>query len=296
MYIEQLKNSKISLLKYLPFALTFFLFMGWNFAASIVSDTNTQEMLDVMVAQFGKNITLILVTAPLAFLLILLLLWVKIFHRQSIRSLTTARPKIDRKRIAFSFGIWSLFLIGSTAVSYFLNPTDYVFNFKPLPFLFLVVATLIFVPLQTSFEEYFFRGYLMQGLGLATKTRWVPLVFTSIMFGLVHIANPEVLQLGPSIMIFYIGTGFLLGIITLMDDGLELALGFHAANNMMLALLVTSSSSALQSEAILMEVGDASNSLTEIILQVFVIFPILLFIFAKKYGWNDWKRKLTQLK
>ena len=33
-------------------------------------------------------------------------------------------------------------------------------------------------------------------------------------------------------MIYYIGTGFLFGIMTLMDEGTELALGFHAANNL----------------------------------------------------------------
>lgn len=294
MYIEQLKNNKDSLLKYLPFSLAFFIFMAFNLIASSLAETNTQEALDLMVEQMGKNMTLVMVTAPLAFLLLLLLLWVRFFHGQSIRSLTTARPKTDWKRILFSFALWSLFLIISTGISYYINPSDYEINFKPVPFIFLIIISIIFVPLQTSFEEYFFRGYLMQGLGLATKTRWFPLVFTSVMFGLIHVSNPEVLQLGPSIMIFYIGTGFFLGIITLMDDGMELALGFHAANNVMLSLLVTSKTSALQSEALLIDISDSSNSLTEIILQVFLIFPILLFILAKKYGWNDWKRKLTQ--
>ena len=54
-----------------------------------------------------------------------------------------------------------------------------------------------------------------------------------------HIANPEVGKLGMIIMVYYIGTGFFLGIMTLMDEGLELALGFHAANNLIGALLVT---------------------------------------------------------
>jgi hypothetical protein len=31
--------------------------------------------------------------------------------------------------------------------------------------------------------------------------------------------------------VYYIGTGLFLGI-TLMDEGMELALGFHAANNL----------------------------------------------------------------
>ena len=50
----------------------------------------------------------------------------------------------------------------------------------------------------------------MQGLGNIFKNRFFPLVFTSLAFGLLHIANPEVDKLGYFIMIFYIGTGFFL--------------------------------------------------------------------------------------
>ncbi|MDN3709905.1 hypothetical protein QW060_23630 [Myroides ceti] len=136
MYIEQLKNNKDSLLKYLPFSLAFFIFMAFNLIASSLAETNTQEALDLMVEQMGKNMTLVMVTAPLAFLLLLLLLWVRFFHGQSIRSLTTARPKTDWKRILFSFALWSLFLIISTGISYYINPSDYEINFKTCTFYF----------------------------------------------------------------------------------------------------------------------------------------------------------------
>ena len=108
----------------------------------------------------------------------------------------------------------------------FLSPEDYEFNFKLVPFLTLAVLAILMIPIQTSMEEYFIRGYMMQGLGIMTKNRWFPLVFTSLLFGLMHILNPEVDKLGYGILVFYIGTGFFLGIITLMDEGLELALGF----------------------------------------------------------------------
>ena len=73
---------------------------------------------------------------------------------------------------------------------------------------------------------------------------------------------------------------------------MELALGFHAANNLVAAILVTSNNSALQTNAIFEQVS-TENSMTEIYIQVFVVFPILIFFFAKKYKWNDWKNKLT---
>ena len=74
-------------------------------------------------------------------------------------------------------------------------------------------------------------------------------MITSILFGVFHSANPEVSEMGYSLMVFYIGTGLLLGIMTLMDDGIELALGFHFGNNLLAATLVTSDWSALQTDA-----------------------------------------------
>jgi hypothetical protein len=109
-----------------------------------------------------------------------------------------------------------------------------------------------------------------------------------------HIANPEVDKLGNIIMIYYIGTGFFLGILTLMDEGMELALGFHAANNLFTALLVTADWTAFQTYSIYTSIADPSSmGASEIIVPVFVIFPILLLIFSKKYNWNNWFNKLA---
>jgi hypothetical protein len=77
-----------------------------------------------------------------------------------------------------------------------------------------------------------------------------------------------------------------------MDDGMELSLGFHAANNLVGALLVTSDWSVFQTNSVLRDVSTPSAGY-EVILPVFLIFPILLYIFSKKYNWTNWKEKLT---
>jgi len=173
-----------------------------------------------------------------------------------------------------------------------MSPEDYVFNFKLQPFLILCVIAILLVPLQTSFEEYLFRGYLMQGIGVVTKYKWIPLVITSVVFGLLHIANPEVDKLGPIIMVYYIGTGLFLGIMTLMDEGLELSLGFHAANNLFTALLVTADWTAFQTHSLYRDISEPELG-WDVFVPVLVIYPILLFVFSKKYGWTDWKDRLT---
>ena len=159
-------------------------------------------------------------------------------------------------------------------------------------FLKLAVVAILLIPLQTSFEEYLFRGHMMQGLGIIFKNQWVPLLVTSAIFGLMHLGNPEVGKLGPGIMVFYIGTGLFLGIITLMDEGMELALGFHAANNLVTALLVTADWTAFQTDSILKDVAEPGLS-WDAYIPIFVIFPLLLYFFGRKYGWTNWKERLT---
>ena len=133
---------------------------------------------------------------------------------------------------------------------------------------------------------------MMQGLGIIFKNRWVPLLVTSFIFGLMHLGNPEVEKLGPGIMVFYIGTGLFLGIITLMDEGMELALGFHAANNLVTALLVTADWTAFQTDSILKDVAEPGLS-WDAYIPIFVVFPLLLYFFGRKYGWTNWKERLT---
>jgi uncharacterized protein len=218
--------------------------------------------------------------------------WVKFVHQQSIRSLTTSRPKVDWNRILFSFSLWSIITIVTTLIAYYFQPEDFVINFQLQPFLIFLVLAVLLIPLQTSFEEYLFRGYIMQGLGVVTKSRLIPFITTSVLFGLMHIANPEVGKMGYIILVYYIGTGFFLGILTLMDEGLELALGFHAANNLIGALLITSDWSAFQTHSVFKDVSNPTAGF-DIILPIFIVFPILLFLFSKKYKWHSWKEKLT---
>ena len=110
---------------------------------------------------------------------------------------------------------------------------------------------------------------------------------------LAHSANPEVAELGMITMAFYIGTGLFLGICTLMDEGIELALGFHLGNNLLAALLVTADYSALKTDAVFKLAGESqTTSLFDIIGPLLIYYPILLIVFSKKYGWTKWQNRL----
>ena len=244
-----------------------------------------------MMGALESNYFLFLMLLTYATALVFLLFIVRKLHEQPITALTTSRKKIDWSRFWFAFGLVAIFILITTVGDYFTNPGDYVMNFQLKPFLILLVVAVIFIPLQTSFEEYFFRAYLMQGIGVLARNRWLPLIITSVIFGGLHFFNPEVTKLGNIIMIHYIGTGFLLGIITLMDEGIELALGFHAANNLLTALIVTADWTAFQTHSIFKDISDPSVG-WDVLIPVVIIYPIFLIIMARKYGWTNWKEKI----
>ncbi len=289
MYIEQLQKYKPKLVLYLPIPLGFLGLMIYNYMST--ANLDTAKLMQDYIKNFGENVTFMLLIVPFAIFLLGVLLYNRHVQNNSIRLLTTSRTKIDWRRVFFSFSVWGIFTIVSTLISFWLMPQDFVWNFKPIPFFVFLLLAVIFIPLQTSFEEYLFRAHLLQGLGLATQTRWVPLIVTSVLFGLMHVANPEVEKMGFIIMLYFIGTGLFLGILTLMDEGLELALGFHAANNLIGALLLTSDWSAFQTNSLFKDVSEPQVAL-QIVVPVVLIYPILLLIFSKKYKWKNWNQKL----
>lgn len=240
----------------------------------------------------NKNLFLFLMLFMFVAGLVFLLFSIKKIHKRAITSLVTSRKKIDWKRFLFGFLIWGILAVVLTFLGILMMPENYTFNFNAIPFFTLLVVSILFIPLQTSFEELLFRGYFMQGLGSIAKNRWIPLLLTSVCFGALHFTNPEVQKLGNITMVFYIGTGFFYGICTLMDEGLEIALGLHAANNFFAAFLVTTDWMVFQTDALFIDTSEPSVA-AEMFLQVLILYPLLLFVFAKKYKWKNWKEKLA---
>lgn len=290
-YIQQAYTGKIGFWKYTIVPLLFLGLVALNFLSVKLLNLDMDAIMKAEIAKKGSNRVLFDMLITFVIFLVILFIWVKKVHKQTITSLTTSRKKIDWKRVFFAFFLWGGAIVVLTFISYFLSPEDLQLNFKPIPFLKLAIIAIIMIPLQTSFEEYFFRGYLMQGLGAKFKSRGLPLIVTSLVFGLMHLGNPEVEKMGYIILVYYIGTGLFLGVITLMDEGLELALGFHAANNLISALLITADWTAFQTNSIFKQITDPTVNV-DVLTPVFIFFPILFFIFYKKYGWSNWKEKL----
>ena len=132
----------------------------------------------------------------------------------------------------------------------------------------------------------------MQGFGVLFKSRLGALLTTSLIFGCLHFYNPEVEKLGYGLMVYYVGTGLFLGILTLMDEGIELALGFHAANNLVTALLVTSTWTVFQTESIFIDVSEPSLG-GEVLISLFILYPFFIFLMSNRFNWSGWNTKIT---
>jgi len=293
-YIQQAYKGSLEIWMFL---LTTAIVGGVFLANFVIYLTYDQEDLDAaydLFANLPSSLTLAINLIPFAVLLGLLFLLVKFMHQRSILSLTTARPKVDFGRVFFAFMMIAVFTLGTFFIGYSMDSSEIVYQFDAKKFGILFFVSIVLFPFQIGLEEYLFRGYIMQHLGVLVKNKWFPLIFTSILFGIAHSANPEVGAIGFwKMMIFYIGTGLLLGIMTLMDDGLELALGFHLGNNLLASLLVTADWTALQTDAVFKSTAAPSMSLvSEILIPVLVVYPVMLMILSKRYGWKNWQERL----
>lgn len=298
MYIAEALPQKPKLWKYLVGFI--FVLICWKgigsvpLTAALIMEAGGLDNLPTSIAGMadllGANKFLALMLASFVVGLIGLFFFVKVVHKQSIRSLTTSRARIDWGRIFFSFFVTALFIGGLLYVGVYMEPDKYTWNFNQEAFILLAVISLLMLPLQTSFEEFWFRGYLMQGLGVATNSRFVPLIITSLLFGFMHILNPEIDKIGYAVLSVHCGLGLLMGMMTLLDEGLELAIGFHAANNIAISLMVTTEWSALQTDALY--VGTAEPVLSEMLIFLGGMFVVLLGIFQLRYKWTNWEQKL----
>ena len=166
------------------------------------------------------------------------------------------------------------------------DPSNFSLNNSTLSLIILVIISVTLIPFQAAWEEIIFRGYLMQGFAVLLRNRWLPLIITSVLFALMHWPNPEVKEYGfLTMMPYYAIFGLIFGIMTLLDDGIEAAMGAHAANNIFLCILVTNEFSALQTPALyeMHEMDPSVEFLSMLITGVLVILILKIVL-----GWRNY--------
>ncbi len=264
--------------------------LQWNFGIESFDGISQNEIVRIL----GNNRFLAWLVVPFLFVALFLVIHTKFVHKRTVLSIFSGREIFDWKRVLFSFSllfsVLSLFLF----IQY-LSSDSLIFQFDLQKFIPLFFIAIFLLPIQTSCEELLFRSYILQGIKMRTKKNSVAVLISGLMFGAIHIGNPEIAKIGYHIIVYYMLVGVFLALISLFDNGIELALGYHAANNVFAALMITNNWQAFQTDAVFMDISDPGMGLDTIIGILFIL-PLVFFIFYKKYKWHSlkemWQDKL----
>lgn len=271
---------------------SYFLFLDlqWNFGIESAEVQTEKAIAKIL----GNNRLLVWLIVPFSFVALFLFFHTKFVHKRPVLSIFTGRETFDWKRVFFSFFLLSILLALFLVIQY-ASTDSLIFQFNAQKFIPLFFIAIFLLPIQTSCEEIVFRSYILQGIKMRTRKNSIAVLISGLMFGAIHIGNPEVAKIGYHIIAYYMLVGVFLSLISMYDNGIELALGYHAANNIFAVLLITSDWQAFQTDAVFLDTANPGNGL-ESLIGILVILPLLFFIFYKKYKWHSlkemWQDKL----
>lgn len=275
----------ISMAGYFLFSVPILLIMMKGVAQLGITEPEemTRAMTNPNILGVDTNVFLILLMLGYVGGMIGLYLAVRFLHRKNFISIITAAKRIRWNRFFVAALAWFIFSCICIFIAWIIDPANLQFTFNLKPFLITLGIAVLFLPAQTWWEEFLLRGYLMQGIAQTTKTALIPIIATSLIFGLLHAGNPEVAAYGFWYsMPMYILPGLLFATIAILDGGLEIPMGFHFANNLFGTIAVTNDVSAIQASTIFRQV----NPDQLIDLLALVQYPLFLFLFWMIYKWD----------
>lgn len=206
---------------------------------------------------------------------------VRFIHQRPFLSLVTAGSGVNWRRIAQGFGLWLSVMAVMAIVGYLLEPSLYTFIFEPGGFLALLLLALVLVPIQTSTEELLFDGFVLQGFGLFLRNTFLLAAIMGLLFIPGHVGGTDLDSLGDFLTAcgysFVVGAFFAL--ITLKDNGLELVLGVHAANNLFVDLLFDYETNWIAKPSLFV-VSDPDPGFTVYNILGFLIMAMVLYLLA----------------
>jgi uncharacterized protein len=234
-------------------------------------------------AAFGPVGGFVAVTAIFPFFLAGILIAVTLVHQRHPRTLVTAREKISWRRVGHGFVAWFVpFWLIAGLGQYFFYPDTFSFNFDLTTFALFVPLALIFTAIQTTTEELFFRGYVVQGASRVWTNRVFLALVPAAIFALAHLFNPEASAGGWLTVFFnyFLVPGLVWTAVSLIDGTTELAIGAHFANNIGGSLLMGVAGNAVNAPT-LFTVSKFHATYTA--LSMLVVVPVFLAIAYKVF-------------
>jgi membrane protease YdiL (CAAX protease family) len=276
----------------------------WKYIVVILVTVIAIGLIDVKLAYFintiniydlgllDENFIFVVMLVPFVVGLIIAWLLIKGMHKRTFAMTVNGTERIRWNRVGSGFVFWFLLMLVFLSINCIVDPDNFVVQFDSSKFIPLLIIALLFIPFQTTFEEYIFRGYFAQGIAAWTKNRWLVILIPGLLFGLLHYANTEVIEYGfwaaiPPYIIF----GLFFGLIAVLDDGIELPVGMHAANNIFVCLFVTNDASTLQTPAIFRQL-EVSPHMDTVSLLILTALTVTYFYYRYKWNFNILNEKV----
>lgn len=168
----------------------------------------------------------------------------------SYRSLITRSPRPFTREVLLGGGVMGGLLLVTGIPDLLFNYEDYRWSFDSARFFPYLVIALTLIPIQTTAEELFYRGWIQQRLEDGRRSIWTVSIASGALFALPHLANPEVNGELLLAILSYGASGFMFAWVTMRDKSIGIAVGAHGANNILAGLFITSADSALPSASI----------------------------------------------
>ncbi len=264
-----------------------------SFSSGNIDSITNGNYMDLAAYGISNNLGLVLMLLSFVAIFFIFVALIKPMFGTTLNETINGRKYIRWNKIWTGIMVWGALLFISFAISvYTSSPGDFEFRFNAEALLVLLLIVLTILPFQTSIEEILMRGFLAQGVARWTKNRWWALIIPSVIFALMHARNPEVMRFGFWLsMPNYLLMGLMLGLISILDDGIELSLGIHFINNAFAAIFMTHQDSALQTDALfLMHDLDPAASLVETVILTTIAVIVLWRIY--KWDFGIMKRKV----
>ena len=242
---------------------TFIILLGWLMLGTILTAVTANFFdLDLLAIAGSDEESLEIVrgyepwqaaSAVLLSFLPLLLLPIAL-HRlllgKPLRTLFTRSKASFAREVALGAAVMALLLVATGIPDFILNNSSYSWSFDLARFIPYLLVAFTLIPIQTTAEEVFYRGWIQQRLENGRRSIWLISIIGGFLFALPHLGNPEVSGNLLLPVLGYGSTGFMFTWVTMRDRSMGLAVGAHAANNILAGLLVSSADSALPAASI----------------------------------------------
>jgi membrane protease YdiL (CAAX protease family) len=199
----------------------------------------------------------------------------RLLLRLSWRELISSRGQISIRRVFHGFVAMCALVLPLSAIDLAINREEYRYTFDFSLFWPYLIVALTLLPVQTTAEEFFFRGWLLRWNASGNWPVWAITALNASLFALPHMFNPEVKDYYILAFLYFAAMGAMLTLATLRDKSIEVAIGAHFANNLIAGVLISYQDSALPSAALLMsgELDWLASTVTAI-----VMVPLFLWL------------------